>query len=486
MNFNEKLQKKWSEGKFLCIGLDSDQHKLPAGVLFDSTVSAAVLEFNRAIIGQTHDIVAAYKPNFAFYEDLGADGIFCLGETIKYIREVDSTIPIILDFKRGDIGNTNLGSVNLAFNEWDVDAVTVSPYMGKESLSPFLDNRDKGIIVICKTSNPGSGEFQDLETPEGLVYEVVAKRVSRQWNVNGNCALVVGATYPAELAKVRDISGNIMILIPGIGKQGGDLEGSIAAGLNARENGILINSSREILFASNDDDFAQKARAKALETDTKIREAMAKVKIQRQAEVMAIMENAGAMVANSHIVYTSGKHGREYINKDAVYPNGKQISFLCGKIAACFADESINVVVGPATGGIALSQWVAAHLSSPDHQVLSVYAEKESDHFVIKRGYENLIPSARVLVVEDILNTGGSVGKVIDAVRGLGGLVVGLGALCNRGGVKAEQFGLKEIFALTNLDMEAWDEQDCPLCKESILINTQVGKGREYLAAKSK
>ncbi len=482
MSFNEKLRQKWSEGKFLCLGLDSDRRKLPKGLSRNDEPSK-VLEFNQAIINNTHDIVAAYKPNFAFYEDLGHDGIFILQETIKHIRRVNDTIPIILDFKRGDIGNTNLGSINLAFNEWDVDAVTVSPYMGRESLAPFLANPDKGIIVICKTSNPGSGEFQDLRTPEGLIYEVVAKNVSHQWNDKNNCALVVGATYPEELRKVRNISGNMTILIPGIGKQGGDLKASVAAGLNAKNNGIIINSSREILFASNDDDFAQRARVIAFETDAKIRQAVAEVKIERQRDVMAIMERTGAMVTNSHIVYTSGKHGREYINKDAVYPHGDFISDLCQRIAAYFVDDDIQVVVGPATGGIVLSQWVAKYLSaSSSHKVLSVYAEKEGDSFVIKRGYEKFIPYYRVLVVEDVLNTGGSAGKVIDAVRKLKGEVIGLGVLCNRGGVKAEQFNLGELYALTNLDMESWEEKNCPLCKDNIPINTQVGKGREYLA----
>lgn len=485
MNFKEKLEKKWSEGKFLCLGLDSDKNKMPKGILADDA-PGAVLEFNKAIIYQTQDIVAAYKPNFAFYEDMGSEGIGVLKETIKYIREINDTILIILDFKRGDIGNTNLGSINLAFNELDVDAVTVSPYMGRESLLPFLDKCDKGIIVICKTSNPGSGEFQDLETPEGLLYEVVAKHVSQQWNVNNNCALVVGATYPAELQNVRSISGNIMILIPGIGKQGGDLDASIAAGLNARGEGILINSSREILFASNDIDFATQARIKAMETDSKIRLAIIKVKAQRQDEVIAIMEKAGAMVASSHIVYTSGKHGREYVNKNSIYPYGKEIASLCGKIAAYFSDEKIEVVVGPATGGIIISQWVAAHLSTSGSQVLAVYADKEGKDFVIKRDYAKFISNARVLVVEDILNTGGSAAKVVTAVRDLGGKVVGLGALCNRGGVKAEQYELKEIFALTNLSMEAWDESDCPLCKEGVPINVEIGKGAEYLAAKVK
>lgn len=284
MNFIEGLKEGWKQGKFLCLGLDPDLSKLPQHLLNQMHMSdgALVFEFNRNIILNTFDLVLAYKPNIAFYEGLGADGFDVLNKTIRVIRDADPKIPIILDFKRGDIGNTNIGYVDLAFNELGVDAVTLSPYMGKASLEPFLELHDKGAIIICKTSNPESGEFQDLNTSEGLLYEVVAKRVANNWNKNGNCALVVGATYPADLKKVRELAGNMPILIPGIGKQGGDLIESVKAGLNLHGDGIIINSSRDILYASSGEDYALKARERAELVSNQIRDTVAEVKKMRE------------------------------------------------------------------------------------------------------------------------------------------------------------------------------------------------------------
>ena len=211
-------------------------------------------EFNKKIIDQTHDLVCAYKPNFAFYEALGIKGWENLKKTVEYIQRYHSGVVTIADAKRADIGNTNLGYVTAIFDEMKFDAVTVNPYFGCEALQPFLDRVDKGIIILCRTSNPGAGEFQD-----GL-WQNVAENVANKWNTNNNCLLVVGATYPKELKQVRQIVGEMTLLVPGIGAQGGDIAKTVKAGLNNQRAGMIINSSRGIIFAENPRLEAQKLR----------------------------------------------------------------------------------------------------------------------------------------------------------------------------------------------------------------------------------
>ncbi|MEK7587401.1 MAG: orotidine-5'-phosphate decarboxylase, partial [Patescibacteria group bacterium] len=221
-----------------------------------------------AIIDATHDLVCAYKPNTAFYEARGVEGITELKMTCDYIREKYPDIALILDAKRADIGSTNEGYVKYAFDWLGADAITLHPYLGKEALKPFLDRKDKGCIILCRTSNPGAGEYQDLKLDSGNqaieLYQRVAKNVANDWNYNGNCGLVVGATYPEELTIVRRIVGEMPILIPGIGAQGGDIEKTVKAGVDSGGKNAIINSSRAVIFAGNGSNFAQKARETAL------------------------------------------------------------------------------------------------------------------------------------------------------------------------------------------------------------------------------
>jgi len=207
-----------------------------------------------------------------------------------------------------------------------------------------------------------------------------------------------------------------------------------------------------------------------------------------EREVLEILSKVGAVITDSHIVYTSGKHGTAYVNKDAVYPHTKETSDLCRAIAEQFADDGVEVVIAPAIGGVILSQWTAHHLSEiTGREVLGVYAEKveSGDAFVIKRGYDKLVAGKDVLVVEDVLTTGGSAKKVVEATRALGGNIVGLGVLCNRGGITPQDVAdPPKLFALVNVKLDAWDEAGCPLCAQNVPINTDVGKGREFLARK--
>ncbi len=272
-NFLELMKAQWSRGNFVCVGLDSEYQKIPPAAK-RRTICETIIAFNEAIISATKDLVCAYKPNIAFYEAHGNAGLIALRETIKYILDVAPEVPVILDAKRADIGNTNTGYVQEAFTFLQADAITVSPYLGAEALQSFLAEADKGIFVLCRTSNPGAGEFQDLlvrrtdhlshlhledEQPIPL-YQDVARRVAHRWNEKGNCALVVGATYPDELHAVRKIVGDMPILIPGIGEQGGDIRQTVSAGKDSRGQGMIINSSRGIIFASEGVDFAEVAR----------------------------------------------------------------------------------------------------------------------------------------------------------------------------------------------------------------------------------
>jgi len=206
-------------------------------------------------------------------------------------------------------------------------------------------------------------------------------------------------------------------------------------------------------------------------------------------KILDLLSSLQAVITDSHIVYTSGKHGSAYVNKDAIYPHTAAISLLCRQIAQHFSKHKIETVIAPVVGGVILSQWVAHHLSDITGQpVLAVYAEKseKEDRFIIKRGYDAAVSHKRVLVVEDVLNTGGSARKVVHEVRAIGGEVIGVGALCNRGKVTPESLeNPPELFSLLDIDLDAWDEKNCPLCKKGIPINTQVGKGREYLASRS-
>jgi orotidine-5'-phosphate decarboxylase len=263
ITFITKLEACWQRDNFVCVGLDSDYDQLPDAIKAVRPVEDALFHFNREIIDATHDLVCAYKPNAAFYEAQGEAGLRALMNTVNYIREAYSHIPVILDAKRADIGSTNLGYVQSAFDFLGVDAITVHPYLGREALAPFLARKEKGIVVLVKTSNPGSGEFQDLPVgrEQEPLYLVVARHVAQEWNSNGNCAIVVGATYPEELRRARTLVGDMPILIPGIGTQGGEVAATVQAGQDSRGWGMIISASRSIIFASKGDDFAVAARA---------------------------------------------------------------------------------------------------------------------------------------------------------------------------------------------------------------------------------
>ena len=241
----------------LCVGLDTDNAKLPAHLV---NKTDGIIDFNKAIIDVTHDLVCCYKPQIAYYSSQSAEE--ALIETIRYAQ--DKGIPVLLDAKRGDIGNTAEQYAIELFERFGADAITVNPY----TLAPYLSYKDKGIFVLCRTSNPGGADLQNLVLESGRhLYEHVAYLAHNKWNEHGNVGLVVGATQPEELATVRKITGDMPFLVPGVGAQGGDIEALMEAAMGQN---VIVSSSRGVIYASGGEDFAQAARSSALETRNSI------------------------------------------------------------------------------------------------------------------------------------------------------------------------------------------------------------------------
>jgi len=261
MKFTELLAGAWAKNdSLLCVGLDPDPAKFPAHLNGD------IFRFCAEIADATADLACAFKPQIAYFAARRAEDQ--LEALIAHIHDKHPGVPVILDAKRGDIGSTAEQYAIEAFERYRADAVTVNPYMGRDSVEPWLVWADKGVILLCRTSNPGGGDlqFQKVGAGGAALYELVAEKVAREWNTNGQCALVVGATFPAELARVRQIVGDMPLLVPGIGAQGGDIEATVKAGRTAAGTGLMINSSRAILYAGGGEDFAAAARRVAQET----------------------------------------------------------------------------------------------------------------------------------------------------------------------------------------------------------------------------
>jgi len=264
VNFINKLSAAWTANdSLLCVGLDPDLAKLPAAL---QGTSDGIFRFCTEVIDATADLACAFKPQIAYFAALGAEAQ--LEAICAYVREHYPHVPLILDAKRGDIGATARQYAREAFDRYGADAVTVNPYMGSDSIEPYMEWSERGVIVLCRTSNPGGSDLQFLNADGEPLYQRVARLVADKWNANGQCALVVGATFPHELAQVRAIVGDMPLLVPGIGAQGGDIAATVTAGKTSAGLGMMINSSRAILYAPPlaGEDFAAAARRVALET----------------------------------------------------------------------------------------------------------------------------------------------------------------------------------------------------------------------------
>ena len=257
----QSLQAAWTRNNSLvCVGLDPEPAKFPAHL---KSRPDAVFEFCAAIVDATADLVCSFKPQIAHFAALRAEEV--LERLIAHIHAKHPGVPVILDAKRGDIGSTAQHYVTEAFERFGADAVTLNPYLGRDSAQPFLDRADKGVILLCHTSNPGAADLQDLDVGGKPLYQHVARLIAQEWNTHGNCALVTGATYPEQLAEVRALIGDIPLLVPGIGAQGGDVQAVVRNGRTAAGTGLMINSSRAILYAGSGEDFAATARKATLD-----------------------------------------------------------------------------------------------------------------------------------------------------------------------------------------------------------------------------
>lgn len=265
MSFMDTLRSRWQAADTLvCVGLDPDPSKFPAKLADDPD---AVFNFCRDIIDASAGFACAFKPQIAHFAALGAED--ALERLIAHVHTAHPGIPVILDAKRGDIGSTAQHYATEAFDRYRAHAVTANPYLGRDSLQPFLDRADRGVVILCRTSNPGAADLQDLPVPgatgERPLYQHVAETIARDWNGNGNCALVVGATWPEQLREVRAIVGDMPLLVPGVGAQGGDAQAVVRNACTPDGTGLMISSSRAILYASSGDDYAEAAANAARE-----------------------------------------------------------------------------------------------------------------------------------------------------------------------------------------------------------------------------
>jgi orotidine-5'-phosphate decarboxylase len=259
MSFMQALRTRWEQaGSLVCVGLDPEPAKFPARFAGDPD---AVFGFCRAIVDATAPYVCSFKPQIAHFAALGAED--ALQRLIAHIHAAHPAIPVILDSKRGDIGSTAQHYAAEAFDRYGADAVTANPYLGRDSVQPFLDRADRGVVILCRTSNPGAGDLQDLLVDGRPLYQHVAEKVARDWNGHGNCALVVGATWPRQLREVRAIVGGVPFLVPGVGAQGGDVEAVVTHAKTPDGTGLVVSSSRAILYASNGAGFADAAAGAA-------------------------------------------------------------------------------------------------------------------------------------------------------------------------------------------------------------------------------
>ncbi len=256
MSFMQALRNRWTQADSLvCVGLDPEPAKFPARFAGDAD---AVFAFCRDIVDATAPYVCSFKPQIAHFAALGAED--ALQRLIAHIHAAHPGIPVILDSKRGDIGSTAQHYASEAFDRYAADAVTVNPYLGRDSVQPFLDRADRGVVILCRTSNPGAGDLQDLVIDGRPLYQHVAQKVAREWNTHGNCSLVVGATWPEQLREVRAIVGDgVPFLVPGVGAQGGDVQAVVSNAKSSDGTGLIVSSSRAILYASSGDDYAEAA-----------------------------------------------------------------------------------------------------------------------------------------------------------------------------------------------------------------------------------
>jgi len=410
----------------LCVGLDTQPEQL-AG-------AADQFDFNRRIVDATRDLVCCYKPNFAFYEEAGLGGLEALRRTVAYIHDT-ARVPVILDAKRGDIGSTAAAYARAAFQTWGADALTVNPYLGSDSVAPFTAYADRGVFVLCHTSNPGASDLQMLPCPARPLYELVAEKAAR-WGTG----LVVGATYPEALARVRALAPQAWILLPGVGAQGGDLEAALAAGLRDDRLGVIVNASRGIIYAGD-------PRQAALDLRQQINAARAKGPAPQhtlQSQLTLALADIGALKFGEFTL-ASGLKSPIYIDLRLLASHPGAL-----RLAAHAYAELIRAILDGGDRGSGIKLAAIPYAALPigtavalEMELPMVYPRKEAKAHGTGRAIEGEFqPGERAIVLDDLITTGGSKLAAIAPLEAAGLRVQDVVVLIDR-----EQGGQQELAA---------------------------------------
>lgn len=396
----------------LCIGLDPRPERVPDG---------DVLAFNRRIVEATSDLACAYKPNFAFYEALGVEGLAALKATIDSIHE--RGLPVILDAKRGDIGSTAQAYAQAAFDVWGADAVTVNPYLGGDALEPFLDRTDKGIFVLCHTSNPGAQDLQSLNVAGQPLYRHVAE-LARRWNRHGNVGLVIGATFPEEIAVTRASAPEMWFLVPGVGAQGGDLEVAVSAGLDAAGHGLIINATRSIIYASDPREAARELRDRI----NAIRRQQRRPHSSISEALILALYSLGA-IKFGHFTLKSGLVSPIYIDLRLLVSDPAVMRMVARAYAGLLRHLTFDRIAGIPYAGLPIATAVGLEMGRP-----VIYPRREvKDHGTGRVIEGHYCAGEAVVVLDDLITTGGSKFEAIAPLEAAGLRVRDVVVLIDRG-----------------------------------------------------
>jgi uridine monophosphate synthetase len=467
--FADKLtQAVRQNDSLLCVGLDPDPTRFSPSLRGEES---PLLSFNRSIVDATHDLVCAYKPNFAFYEAEGLQGLEALKRTIEYIP---NEIPVILDAKRSDIGSTARAYARAAFEVWGADALTVNPYLGHDSLKPFTEYRDKGLFLLCHTSNPGARDFQSLICDGRPLYEAVAER-ALEWCVS----LVVGATYPEVLAKIRNAAPDVWILVPGIGAQGGDLEATLDAGLNSQGHGLIINASRSIIYATD-------PRAAALELRDRINKlrrqpTSSQRKVQPPSvkkELTLALHDLGC-VRFGEFTLVSGQRSPIYLDLRLLASSPQLLSKVGRAYAEILENLTFDRLAAIPYAALPIGTAVSLEMGLP-----LIYPRKEVKEHGTGKGIEGYFEEGeRVVVLDDLITTGGSKLRAIAPLEEAGLEVKDVVVLVDReqGGaadLAAQGYQLHAVLGLREmLTILVEEGRITPRQEEEVLAFLAGGKG---------
>jgi uridine monophosphate synthetase len=433
LTFAEKLtQTIGRNNSLLCVGLDPRPDRFPTSVMAQPDPTFA---FNKAIVDATLELACAYKPNFAFYEAQGLEGLAALRRTIEYIHEV-ADVPVILDAKRGDIGSTAEAYAKAAFEVWGADAVTVNPYLGHDAVQPFTAYADQGVFLLCHTSNPGATDLQTLDCGGRPLYQVVAEQAT-QWGEN--VGLVIGATYPQALQAVREMAPQMWILLPGVGTQGGDLEAALAAGLDEQGSGIIVNASRSIIYAENPRVAAQELRdrinAARSMPNSQIPIPKSKIPTSSREQLILALADIGC-VKFGQFTLTSGLQSPIYIDLRLLVSHPSTLRDVARAYAQLLRPLAFNRLAAIPYAALPIGTAVSLELGCP-----LIYPRKEAKGHGTRRVVEgDFQKGERVVVLDDLITTGASKLEAIAPLEELGLQVEDIVVLIDR-----EQGGREEL-----------------------------------------